>query len=233
MNSSIKWSRTAGFLYLFVIAGILFGEFFVRSNLIDWGDATVTAQNIQANEGLFRLGFVFDLVAQASFLLLVLVLYQLLKPVNKLYALVMVSCIVVSVAITTMNMLNEYAAMLLLKGADGYLSSLTDDQLHAQALFFLEMHTTGLDINYVYGSLWLLPLGYLVKNSDSGRFARILGWWLMITFFAFLINWVTRFLYPGFYRETIFWITGMIDCSEIVLCFWLLFEGIKTNKLTF
>jgi len=140
MNSKKTLSRTAGFLYLISIAGILFGEFFVRGNLIVWGDAAATVQNILAHEGLFRLGFVFDLIAQACFLLLVLALYQLLKPVNKLYALAMLSCIVVSVAITSINMLNEYAAMLLLKGADSHLSPLTTDQLNAQAHFPRDAH---------------------------------------------------------------------------------------------
>lgn len=232
MNSNKTLSRIAGFLYLIVIAGILFGEFFVRENLIVWGDATTTAQNILANEGLFRLGFVIDLIAEACLLLVVLALYQLLKSVNKFYALVMVSCVVVSVATMTINMLNMYAAMLLLKGSASYLSVLTEDQLHALVRFFLGMHDTGFEINYVYAGLWLLPLGYLVLKSGSGRFSIILGWWLMITCFAFLINFLVRFLDPGFYyRSKIFWVMGAIDISEIMLCFWLLFKGINVQQV--
>ncbi len=83
MYSNKTLSRIAGSLYLFNIAGILFGEFFVREKLIDWEDATVTAQNILANERLFRCGFVIDLMTQASFLFMVLIIYQLFKSVNK------------------------------------------------------------------------------------------------------------------------------------------------------
>lgn len=49
MNSNRTLSRIAGSLYLFVIVGILFGEFYVREKLIVWDDATATAQNILAS----------------------------------------------------------------------------------------------------------------------------------------------------------------------------------------
>ncbi|MGI9552454.1 MAG: DUF4386 domain-containing protein [Aurantibacter sp.] len=229
MNSNKALSRIAGSLYLIVIVGMIFGEFFVRGKLIVWGDAAATTQNILAFEDLFRLGFVIDLIAEACALLLVLALYQLLKSVNKFYAMVMVSCVVVTVAIKSLNMLNEYAAMLLLKGSTGYLSVLSTDQLNAQVLFFMNMHSTGFDIASVYYSLWLLPLGYLIYKSGSGAFSRFLGVWLIISFIALFINFAMRFLYPGFYRDTIFWISGVIDSSEIALCFWLLFKGINVK----
>ena len=231
MHANKTLSRTAGCLYLFVIVGILFGEFFVREKLIVWDDATLTAQNILAHEGLFRLGFVIDLTAQACFLFMILIVYQLFKSVNKLYALAMVSLVVITVAIHSLNFLNEYAAMLIYKGSAGKLSAFTEEQLHALALFFFEMFTTGWDINYVFFSLWLLPLGYLVLKSGSGRFSSILGWWLMITCFALLFNFFTRFLDPGFYRSEIFWITGVLDSSEIVFCLWLLFNGVNIRQL--
>ena len=122
MNSNKTLSRIAGFLYLIVIVGMIFDEFFVRGKLIDWGDATTTAQNILAHEGLFRLGFVIDLITQLCILLVALALYQLLKSVNKFYALAMVAPQVVVVTIHSINMLNLYAAILLLKGSTGYLS---------------------------------------------------------------------------------------------------------------
>jgi len=57
-----------------------------------------------------------------------------------------------------------------------------------------------------------------------------MGWWLMITCFALLLNFFTRFLDPGFYRSEIFWITGAVDSSEIVFCFWLIYKGINSQR---
>lgn len=231
MKSNKKLSKIAGLLYLIIIIGILFDEFFARGHLIVWDNAAITAQNILANERLFRLGFVANLTAQACLLLMVLVLYQLLKHVNKLHAMAMVACVVVTVSIVTINALNHYAAILILKDGVGYLSVLTEEQLNAFARFFLGMQTTGLDINFIYAGLWLLPLGHLVLKSGSGRFSRILGWWLMITCGAWLITFLARFLNPEFYSKySFFEITAAIDLSEIVFCFWLLFKGLNVKR---
>lgn len=233
MYSNKTLSRLGGCLYLMVIAGILVDEFYARGNLIVWGDSTVTAQNILANEELFRLGFVVNLIAQACLLLLVLVLYQLLKSVNKLCALFMVACVMVTVSIVSINALNGYNALLLLKGSSSYLSVLTERQIHALTLFYLTSHTTGLDLNFIYAGLWLLPLGYLVWKSGLGVFSRIMGWWLMITCLVWLVAFITRFLSPEFYSTyNIFTITGIIDCSEVVFCFWLLLQGINVKDRT-
>ncbi|HEU4366358.1 MAG TPA: DUF4386 family protein, partial [Candidatus Krumholzibacteria bacterium] len=43
-------ARIGGVLYLIIIAFGLFGEMFVRSKIIVWGDPTATAGNILASE---------------------------------------------------------------------------------------------------------------------------------------------------------------------------------------
>lgn len=227
MRSPKALSRSAGILYLMVILGMLFNEFIVREQLIAWNNAKATAELLLANEGLFRLGFVVDLLAEASALLLALVLYQLLKPVHSFYALVMLCSIIVTVSVKSLNMLNEYTAIIMLKQSSGYLGAFSDEQVYGQVMLSLAKYSTGFDIAYIYFSFWLLPLGYLILKSGSGRFAKFLGWWLMITFVALFFNFLARFLYPGFHRQLIFYVTGAIDSSEIVLCFWLLLGGLQ------
>ena len=75
-------ARVAGFLYL-VLFPAPFGLIYVPSRLIVSGDAAATASNIMASESLFRLGIVSNLLVQIVNILVVLALYQLLKPVNK------------------------------------------------------------------------------------------------------------------------------------------------------
>ena len=57
---------------------------YVPSSLIVSGDAATTASNIMASESLFRLGMVSALLGQIIGILYVLILYKLLKPVNKI-----------------------------------------------------------------------------------------------------------------------------------------------------
>ena len=82
MDSNTKTARAAGGLYLIIIIAGIFAEFFVRQSLIVPGDATTTASNIMASEGLFRAGIAGDLVMIMSDVALALVFYVLLKPVK-------------------------------------------------------------------------------------------------------------------------------------------------------
>ena len=159
--SQRKAARVAGVLYLIVIVAGVFAQFFVRSKLIVPGDATATANNILASQMLFRIGFVSDLITFTCFVLLPLALYVLLKPVNKNLASLMVIFVLASVPISFINMLNHFAPLLLLSGAD-YLTVFGADQLHALVMFFFDLYTSGVGIATIFHGLWLLPLGYLV-----------------------------------------------------------------------
>jgi len=199
MNSINKTARIAGFLYL--IPWVLsLTNYFLRQSLIVPGDAAVTANNITASESLFRLSIVSDLIVQVVFVLLVLVLYKLLKPVNKNHALLMVIFFLISVPITMLNELNQFAALLLLSGAD-YLTVFTSDQLQALVPLFRGLHEYGIMIAYIFWGLWLFPLGYLVFKS--GFLPKILGVLLMIGCFGYLIDFLHSFFFTTSIRQLI------------------------------
>src|SRR5262245_40490067 len=121
-------ARIAGFLYLLVIPLGIFGALFVDATLIVPGDAAATAANIKASELLFRLGIVSNLLASIVMLFVANVLYRLLKPVGRNVASLMVILVVAGASIAILNALNQFAALLLLGGAD-FLSVFTTDQL--------------------------------------------------------------------------------------------------------
>ncbi|HEU5305421.1 MAG TPA: DUF4386 domain-containing protein, partial [Gemmatimonadales bacterium] len=98
MRSDKTLARTAGVLYLIVDISGVFAQFLVRSRLVVPGDAAATASNIVASEWLFRIGFVSDLLANTCYFLLALVLYVLLKPVNKNIALLCLFLVSIGVA---------------------------------------------------------------------------------------------------------------------------------------
>ncbi len=135
MNSMNKRARIAGALYLAYIVATIFANA-VRSNLILSGDAIATANHILASTGLFRIGFVSDILAGVLFLLSAWALYVLLKPVDKNIALLFVLLNTAGVAIQCLNMLNLFAAVVLLSGAE-YLKVFQVDQLQALAMLFI------------------------------------------------------------------------------------------------
>src|SRR6266404_1998714 len=75
-------AKVAGFLYLFQMAMAIFGESFVRGQLVVSNDATQTAQNIIGAERLFRLSIAGDLIVYTSVIVLIWALYVVVRPVN-------------------------------------------------------------------------------------------------------------------------------------------------------
>jgi len=216
------FARVYGLLYL-VHFGSFFNLGFVRQSLIVPGDAAATVNNIMASESLFRLGIVSDLIAQTVFIFLVLILYKLLKPVNKNLALLMVILALVGIPIAMLNLLSHSTALLLLSGAS-YLTVFTADQLQALVMLFLDLQTHGISIANIFWGLWLFPLGYLVFKS--GFLPRILGILLIIAGFGYLIDFVTFFLFPNL-DATISMFTWW---GELLLALWLLIKGVNVEE---
>ncbi len=86
-------------------------------SIVEPGDPTATAENIRSSATLFRLGFVADLVQATLFLFTAMALYLLLRHVNELVARAMVVLVAISVAIISLNLLNQYMALSIATGA--------------------------------------------------------------------------------------------------------------------
>ena len=77
------YARIGGALYLIIIALGLFGEVFVRDQIIVSGDATATAKNIIASESLWRLPIAAQLFLLICAVVLLMILFVLRKPVSR------------------------------------------------------------------------------------------------------------------------------------------------------
>jgi len=223
MNSPQKTARVAAFVFLIIFFLGMSTELFIRPGMIVLGDAAATVENIAASEALFRLSIVSDLIRQMFLMLLPLVLYKLLKPVNKNIASLMVIFALVSVSISMLNELNHFAVLLLSSGAD-YLTAFKADQLNALVMFFLELRKYGTFIPQVL-SFWVFLLGYLVFKS--GFLPRILGILLMLGGLCYTVLVVLFFLFP-YFDATIFGLFAFI--GELLFYLWLLIRGVKDQK---
>ena len=187
-----------------------FSIMYVPSLLIVAGDAATTASNIIANESLFRMGLAGSLITQLIQIVVVLVLYQLFKSVDKNHALLMVIFALVGVPITMLNTLNRIAALLLLNNAD-------------QMMFFLNLNEQGVFIASIFWGLWLFPLGYLIYKS--GYFPKIFGVLMFIAGFGYLIGSFTSFLLPGY--EAIIQVSDLMTMGEVFFMIWVVLKGAK------
>lgn len=222
--SPLTYARVAGLLALFtLITGTFAG--YVHSSLVVSGDAVSTFNNIKASESLFRFGIVSSLAMYTIFIFYALILYRLLKPVNRNHALLMLVLALVGVPIAMLNQINPSAVLLLLSGAD-YLQLLTPDQIYVQVMFFLKLQGYGNLIGIIFWGLWLFPLGWLVFKS--GYFPRNLGILLMIGCFGWLIVFLQRFLLPEY--ELLAYSRYAAHIAELLWMLWLLTKGVNVEK---
>jgi hypothetical protein len=116
-SSKNRIARLAGLFYLIFILTFVLASY-VRSRFIVSGDAAATALNITTNGLLVRVGFVTELISALFFVLAAWALYVLLKPVNKDLALLFLLLNLGGVVVECINLLNLFAALPLLSGAD-------------------------------------------------------------------------------------------------------------------
>jgi len=222
INSPRKTARVAAFVFLIIFFLGMSTELFIRPGMIVPGDAATTVKNIAASKALFRLSLVSDLIRLMFLMLLPLVLYKLLKPVNKSIASLMVIFALVCVPISLLNELNHFAVLLLSSGAD-YLTAFKADQLNALVMFFVELRKYGTFIPQVF-SVWVLLLGYLVFKS--GFLPRILGILLMLGGLCYTVQAVLFLIFPNL-DLMIFGLFAII--IESLFYLWLLIKGINVE----
>nr|WP_320189990.1 DUF4386 domain-containing protein [uncultured Desulfobacter sp.] len=213
-------ARITGLLYLVIIALGLYSELFIRSNLISYENADITARNILSSQWLFRMGFFYDLVIFICDVVVAFLLYVLLKPASRKAAMISTGFRLTGTAIYGGNLLNYVAAILVLSHP-GYLSSFNSEQINAMALVFLNMHRHGYDLGLIFFGMHCLFLGYLIFKSDN--FPGILGLLMVCAGIGYLIGSLTLFLSPGCASEIApVYIAPII--GEISLCLWLLIK---------
>jgi len=227
MTSTKNPGRFAGLLYLLTSMVGFFAMGYVPNKLIVHGNATATANNIAASETLFRLGIASELIGMVGFIFVALVLYDLLKGVNRRHAALMFILIVVSIPVAFVNELNSFAALVLVRGAD-FLSVFEKPQREALAMLFLNLHGRGFVVTEIFWGLWLFPLALLVYRS---RFLpRFLGVWLALAGFAWVILSLTGVLLPQHADKVDTYLQPAI-LGEIAFMLWLVIKGAKPPAL--
>lgn len=222
-----KTARIAGFLYLIVVLAGIFSIAYVPSQLIVYDDPSLTLQNIAASELLFRSGIAAGYVCYVTFLLLPLVLYRLIGPINNPIAILMVAFAAISVPMSLANLINLLDILPLLREAE-QLNVFTVEELQAQISILLDSYFNGILVSKIFWGLWLFPFGYLVFKSNF--IPKILGILLMLGCFGYLIDVFGSTLFEG-YSDTIMsnYITLPATFGEIGICLWLLIVGVRKS----
>jgi len=225
MKSAQKIARIAGILTLLIVVLGPFSMIYVPTTLVVPGNAAATANRIMASEGLFRLGMASDSIVFLIEIVLTVLLYVLLKPVNKTLSLVAAFSRLAMTIIQGINLLNHFFVLLLLSGT-GYLTVFAPDQIHALVMMFLNAHETVVLIWGLFFSLHLFVFGYLVYMS--GYIPKIIGILLVVASLSYLIQGFGNILFPQ--HKALFTSIGFLSRIEIALPLWLLIKGVNVEQ---
>lgn len=227
MGSTKKTARWTGLLYvLFSIPGI-YGLLYVPGALTVHGDPAATAHNILASEAFFRSGVVADLLSEACFILVGVMLYRLLKGVDKPLALLMLILCVVQIPIVFAAEIHHLSVLTLLDG-NGPGAAFSETQRIAQMSMALDSYDNGMLADEIFMGVWLFPFGWLVYRC--GFLPRFLGVLLIIAGCAYFAESVTWLLAPVD-GPLVSKFTGPLRALELITPLWLLILGAKDQPL--
>lgn len=222
-----KAAKIAGIGYLIIFVLGIFANFFIFGGLIVKGDASTTANNILANQLLFRGGMVSWIIVLICDIVIAWALYIFLKPVSKSISLLGAWFRLVYSTIFAITQLNLLVVLILLSGAE-FLSVFNKDQLHSLVLLFLNGFDYGFLIGLIFFGVHLLLISYLILRS--GYIPKILGILLILASLGYLIDSFANFLLPNYADyQTIFLILVAVPgiVGELSFTLWLLIKGTK------
>ena len=227
-QSQHKTAKVAGFTFLFAIAIVVFSNYSITFRFIV-PDALETARNIIANQTLFRINLVCNLIYLVTLIVMSTSLYVMLKPVNKNLALAAVFFRLIYALMWGFMALNTLAALRLL-GDASFLLAFEIDQLQTLSRLYLSSSWNSYYVGLPFWGLASTVCSYLfLKSRYIPRALAIFGIissvWCVICAFIFII-------FPNFQEAISLSLFDMpLVIFEIALGFWLLFKGLKPRKV--
>jgi hypothetical protein len=219
-------ARIAGLAWLitFITGGF---AMFIGGRFVVNGDAAVTAANILANESAFRLGTAGNLIATACYLTATLLVYELLKPVNRTVSQLAAFFSLIGCGIGTMVVLLNFAPLVFLRGAQ-YLSVFNIEQRQALALASFSLGVRANEVALVFFGLHILMVGLLVLTSAF--LPRILGLLLVIGGVCYLTSSFASLLAAPFAQSLFPAILLPAFLAELLFSLWLLARGVNAKR---
>ena len=215
-------AKIIGIIYPIQMATGIFGEIFVREQLIARGDPTKTAENIVASEQLFRLSIASDLITYILVMVLTWAFYVLLRPVNRHLALLGAFFRLSELAVLCIATVNSMVVLRLLSGA-AYLKTFEPDQLHSLVMLAYHTQGHGMMVGFILLGLGSAVFAYLLLRSRYVPKAfAVLG---IFSSLLLALGTLAIIVFPGL---------GVIGMSymmpmglyEVGLGFWLLIKGL-------
>jgi len=215
-------ARTTGVVYLLFFLTAICAGLLVKGLIVPT-DAVATAHNLLAHEALFRSGFAVNLLANAVYIALTALLYNLLRPVNATLSLLAAFFSLVGCGIQVVFAGLYTFGPLLVLGGDPSLSAFSAAQLQALAFVILKIGTQAFNVALVFFGFFDFLIGYLIFRST------FLPRWIGVPMMLAGLGWLT-FLYPPLATRLSPGVQILGFVAELVLLLWLLIKGVNVQR---
>jgi len=226
-NSQRAAAKIAGVTGLLAVAIVVFGNYVLLSPLIVPRDAAETARNIIAHEAQARVALICFLLYSANVVVLLAALYVILKPVDRILALIGALFRVVFAMLWLLATLNLLSSLRLL-GTAPYLQVFRPDHMQALARLQIAANFDDYYIGLPFFGLAATICAYLwFKSGYIPRTLAVFGVissaWCVICAFIFLV-------FPNFNKVVNdYWFDSPMALFELAVSFWLLFKGLRPS----
>ncbi|MGB5227390.1 DUF4386 domain-containing protein [Eudoraea sp.] len=226
--SQKKAVKIAGFMFLFAFIAPTLNWALVLSKLNVSGNALATANNIVANEFVFRMGITIELFMSVGLIILGMSLYVILKPINKNFAMLALLLKLVEATLMAVTVLLPYIALQVLN-ENSQTAVFTQEQLLLPIGLIFNSHTAITSVPMVFLGLDMMIFSYLFLKSKY--IPRILAGFGILSFALILIQSLMFMLAPEYatkpINQIIFWAPSGL--FEIIIGIWLLVKGISAE----
>lgn len=217
-ESASRAARLAGTLHLSLVPLGVFSFAYVPAVLIARNDIAGTVQNIAGNQALFRSGIISHLLSQVIVVFLMMAIHRLFSPIDAARTRLIVAMALVSVVISFVSELNQFAILSLLADA-----SVDADGLQHQVRLLLELHRTSVLLAQIFWGLWLMITAFVILSS------RMLPRWLGVLLLA---------ASAGYLFDSAAYLAGarigsiatLTFVGELTLPVWLLVKGVNGGE---
>jgi hypothetical protein len=228
MNDYKKTARIAGLWYVVLAIGAGYTWFYITKTFVP-ECAVSTIQNILATETQYIASILLSIIGQTGFIFLALALYRLFKHVNQVQSRLMLTLVVISVAISFVNIIFQTGALVFLNRAS-YFTAFTTEQIYELTTMFLHFNIFGVYIVTIFWGLWLLPLAYLTYKSNF--FPKIIAYLLVISGIGYIVSSLTFIISPDIHKVLVNYLSIPEAIGEVSMLLWLLIKGVSLpNKM--
>jgi hypothetical protein len=221
--------KFAGFMFILAFVVPALNWAFILSKFIVADDTVATGKNIMDNEFLFRIGISIELLMSIGLIILGVILYSLLKSVNKIFSLLALSLKLVEAALAVTITLGSLVALLAIIEHDAYLTKFDQEPLLALAGFMLHNHTVLYAVPMVFLGLDMMLFSYLFLKSRY--IPRLLAGFGIFSFALILIHAIMYLITPHYaampINQIIFWAPSGL--FEIIIGLWLMLKGMDAT----